>query len=113
MGLLVGCDTRTAPGGRDSGGPVITVDSGVTGTRDSGPVVMRDAGGPIDPSCGTAAARWIYVVDSNDAFLRFDPETNVVEAHMSNVRRKLEEGGEPRLIHTIRGSGYELRVGGG
>jgi two-component system OmpR family response regulator len=44
--------------------------------------------------------------------MSFDPETNVVEAHMSNVRRKLEEGGEPRLIHTIRGSGYELRIGG-
>lgn len=43
--------------------------------------------------------------------MSFDPETNVVEAHMSNVRRKLEEGGEPRLIHTIRGSGYELRYG--
>jgi two-component system OmpR family response regulator len=43
--------------------------------------------------------------------MSFDPETNVVEAHMSNVRRKLEEGGEPRLIHTIRGSGYELRFG--
>jgi two-component system, OmpR family, response regulator len=40
----------------------------------------------------------------------FDPETNVVEAHMSNVRRKLEEGGEPRLIHTVRGAGYELRL---
>ena len=43
--------------------------------------------------------------------MSFDPETNVVEAHMSNVRRKLEEGGEPRLIHTVRGSGYELRLG--
>ena len=43
--------------------------------------------------------------------MSFDPETNVVEAHISNVRRKLEEGGEPRLIHTIRGSGYTLRAG--
>lgn len=77
-GLLFACDNRTAPGGRDSGGPIITVDSGLTGRRDTGPVVMRDAGGPIDPSCGTAAARWIYLVDSNDAFLRFDPESNVL-----------------------------------
>jgi two-component system OmpR family response regulator len=43
--------------------------------------------------------------------MSFDPETNVVEAHMSNLRRKLEEGGRTRLIQTIRGSGYMLRTG--
>jgi DNA-binding response OmpR family regulator len=43
--------------------------------------------------------------------MSFDPETNVVEAHMSNLRRKLEEGGRTRLIQTIRGSGYMLRAG--
>ena len=44
--------------------------------------------------------------------MSFDPETNVVEAHISNVRRKLEEGDDSRLIQTIRGSGYALRTGG-
>ncbi|HEU4698672.1 MAG TPA: response regulator transcription factor [Gemmatimonadales bacterium] len=44
--------------------------------------------------------------------MSFDPETNVVDAHISNLRRKLEEGGEPRLIQTIRGAGYALRVAG-
>lgn len=43
--------------------------------------------------------------------MSFDPETNVVEAHISNVRRKLEDRGGARLIHTIRGSGYALRLG--
>jgi two-component system OmpR family response regulator len=43
--------------------------------------------------------------------MSFDPETNVVEAHMSNLRRKLEDGGRPRLIHTVRGAGYMLRSG--
>jgi DNA-binding response OmpR family regulator len=42
--------------------------------------------------------------------MSFDPETNVVEAHISNVRRKLEDGGASRLIQTIRGSGYALRT---
>jgi two-component system OmpR family response regulator len=42
--------------------------------------------------------------------MSFDPETNVVEAHMSNLRRKLEEGGRPRLIQTVRGTGYMLRA---
>jgi len=43
--------------------------------------------------------------------MSFDPETNVVEAHISNLRRKLEEGGRPRLIQTVRGAGYALRGG--
>jgi len=43
--------------------------------------------------------------------MSFDPETNVVEAHLSNLRRKLEEGGRPRLIQTVRGAGYMLRGG--
>jgi two-component system OmpR family response regulator len=43
--------------------------------------------------------------------MSFDPETNVVEAHLSNLRRKLEHGERPRLIQTVRGSGYVLRGG--
>jgi two-component system OmpR family response regulator len=43
--------------------------------------------------------------------MTFDPETNVVEAHVSNLRRKLEEGGLPRLLQTVRGAGYALRTG--
>ncbi len=42
--------------------------------------------------------------------MSFDPETNVVDAHISNLRRKLEEGQHPRLIQTIRGAGYSLRI---
>jgi len=42
--------------------------------------------------------------------MSFDPETNVVDAHISNLRKKLEEGSLPRLIHTVRGAGYALRV---
>jgi two-component system OmpR family response regulator len=42
--------------------------------------------------------------------MTFDPGTNVVDAHVSNLRRKLEDGGEPRLVHTVRGVGYVLRA---
>jgi two-component system, OmpR family, response regulator len=42
--------------------------------------------------------------------MSFDPETNVVEAHISNLRKKLEEGDRPRLIQTVRGAGYALRA---
>ena len=36
--------------------------------------------------------------------------TNTIEVFVSNLRRKLEAGGEPRLLHTVRGAGYVLRV---
>jgi DNA-binding response OmpR family regulator len=36
--------------------------------------------------------------------------TNSIEVFVSNLRRKLEAGGEPRLLHTVRGAGYVLRV---
>lgn len=36
-------------------------------------------------------------------------ETNAVEVYVGYLRRKLEEGGEPRLIWTLRGVGYVLR----
>ena len=36
-------------------------------------------------------------------------ETNTVDVFISNLRRKLEDGGEPRVLHTMRGAGYVLR----
>jgi two-component system response regulator MprA len=39
----------------------------------------------------------------------FGPASNSLEVYVGYLRRKLEEGGEPRLIHTIRGVGYALR----
>jgi two-component system response regulator MprA len=41
----------------------------------------------------------------------FAPDTNVVEVYVLYLRRKLEAGGEPRLLHTVRGAGYVLREG--
>jgi two-component system, OmpR family, response regulator MprA len=37
-------------------------------------------------------------------------ETNTVDVFISNVRRKLESGGEPRILHTVRGAGYVIRT---
>src|SRR5262245_8685611 len=41
----------------------------------------------------------------------YDPTaaTNTVDVFISNLRRKLEAGGEPRLLHTKRGAGYVLK----
>jgi DNA-binding response OmpR family regulator len=36
-------------------------------------------------------------------------ETNTIDVFVSNLRRKLESGGEPRVLHTVRGAGYVLR----
>lgn len=40
--------------------------------------------------------------------LHFDPGTNVVDVNVGRLRRKLEAGGEPQILHTIRGLGYKL-----
>jgi two-component system response regulator MprA len=39
----------------------------------------------------------------------FGPTSNPLEVYVSYLRRKTEAGGEPRLIHTVRGVGYALR----
>jgi two-component system response regulator MprA len=41
----------------------------------------------------------------------FATDTNVLEVYVLYLRRKLEAGGEPRLLHTVRGTGYALREG--
>jgi two-component system, OmpR family, response regulator MprA len=42
----------------------------------------------------------------------YDPfeQTNTIDVFISNLRRKLEAGGEPRLLHTKRGAGYVLKA---
>jgi two-component system response regulator MprA len=39
----------------------------------------------------------------------FGPRSNSLEVYIGYLRRKTEEGGEPRLIQTVRGVGYSLR----
>ncbi len=39
----------------------------------------------------------------------FDPQTNIVESHMSRLRTKLNEGGAADPIETLRGVGYRMR----
>jgi two-component system OmpR family response regulator len=40
----------------------------------------------------------------------FDPQTKIVETHMSRLRAKLNEGNLPDAIETVRGVGYRLRA---
>jgi two-component system, OmpR family, response regulator len=39
----------------------------------------------------------------------FDPQTTVVETHISRLRSKIDQGFSKPLIHTVRGSGYCIR----
>jgi two-component system OmpR family response regulator len=39
----------------------------------------------------------------------FDPQTNVIEVHISRLRSKIDKGHKQALLHTVRGEGYVLR----
>lgn len=41
--------------------------------------------------------------------LHFDPQTNLIDVHMSRLRQAVDRGFDRPLIHTIRGAGYSLR----
>ena len=40
----------------------------------------------------------------------FDPQTNVIDVHVSRLRAKIDKGFAHPLLHTIRGTGYVLRA---
>jgi two-component system copper resistance phosphate regulon response regulator CusR len=42
--------------------------------------------------------------------LDFDSESNTIDVYVGYLRRKIDTAGEPRLFHTVRGSGYVLQV---
>ena len=39
----------------------------------------------------------------------FDPQTNVIDVHISRLRSKIDKGYDTQLLHTVRGAGYCLR----
>jgi two-component system, OmpR family, response regulator len=39
----------------------------------------------------------------------FDPQTNVIDVHVSRLRQKIDKGFAAPLLHTVRGTGYSLR----
>ena len=42
--------------------------------------------------------------------LHFDPQSNLIDVHISRLRQAVDKGSENPLIHTIRGSGYIMRA---
>jgi two-component system OmpR family response regulator len=41
----------------------------------------------------------------------FDPQTNVIDVHISRLRSKVDTGYPDQLVHTVRGAGYMIRDG--
>jgi len=41
----------------------------------------------------------------------FDPQTNVIDVHVSRLRGKIEKGFDKSILHTVRGAGYMLKSG--
>jgi len=62
--------------------------------------LVRNAGRPVSK---TAIQQHVWDFD-------FDPQTNVVEVLIHRLRQKIDHDFEPKLIHTVRGVGYVLRV---
>jgi len=44
--------------------------------------------------------------------LSFDTGSNVIDVYINFLRKKLDKGFEPKLIHTLVGMGYSLRING-
>jgi len=44
--------------------------------------------------------------------LHFDPQSNLIDVHISRLRQAIDRGSDHPLIHTVRGSGYVLRSDG-
>lgn len=40
----------------------------------------------------------------------FDPQTNVIDVHISRLRGKIDKNYTPKLLHTVRGAGYIMKV---
>jgi two-component system, OmpR family, response regulator len=101
---------RTRPGG-------VTVAVGDLVVNDDATSVARD-GEPLDLTdterrlLGYLVAHRERVVSKTQiltAIWGYDGfDENVVEVHVSALRRKLEAGGRDRLVHTVRGRGYRL-----
>ena len=41
----------------------------------------------------------------------FDPQTNVIDVHISRLRQKIDKGFARPMLHTVRGAGYCLKPG--
>lgn len=62
--------------------------------------LLRNAGRVVSRSMLLEAV-WDY---------NFDPQTNIIDQHVSRLRQKIDKGFDPPLVQTVRGAGYSLRA---
>jgi two-component system OmpR family response regulator len=58
-------------------------------------------------NAGTVVTRTMLLENVWD--YHFDPQTNVIDVHVSRLRSKIDKGFERPLLHTVRGAGYVMR----
>ena len=80
------------------------VPAGCTGeaavlTRDEREFLIRHAGQVVTRTMLLEGV-WDY---------HFDPQTNVIDVHISRLRSKIDKNFDTPLLHTVRGSGYVIR----
>ncbi len=61
-------------------------------------------------NCGKVVTRTMLLEEVWD--YHFDPQTNVIDVHISRLRSKIDKDFDRPLLHTVRGSGYILRDSG-
>lgn len=57
-------------------------------------------------NCGTVVTRTMLLENVWD--YNFDPQTNVIDVHISRLRQKIDKGFDKSLIQTLRGAGYRI-----
>lgn len=57
-------------------------------------------------NCGTVVTRTMLLENVWD--YNFDPQTNVIDVHISRLRQKIDKGFDKSLIQTLRGAGYKI-----
>lgn len=57
-------------------------------------------------NCETVVTRTMLLENVWD--YNFDPQTNVIDVHISRLRQKVDKGFDKSLIHTLRGAGYKI-----
>jgi two-component system, OmpR family, response regulator MprA len=89
---------------------------------DPGTREVRRGGDPIDLTRTEFALLELFLRNPRQVLTRsiifervwgydFGPSSNSLDVYIGYLRRKTEEDGSPRLIHTVRGVGYALREG--
>jgi two-component system response regulator MprA len=87
---------------------------------DSGQQIARRAGRPVHLTTTEFHLLGLFMRHPQQVLTRraigehlwsvdFETGSNVIDVYVRRLRRKLEEQGEPALVHTVRGSGYVLR----